>query len=100
MHRTTISVIALSAFCFAYGATAATIKNLDRTAHKVTIVQGDARQEYVLNSQQEVATICVSSCTLYMGDDPDPYDIVGADQLEIEQGQIYYKENVPQSQGN
>ncbi len=74
-------------------APAATFKNLDAVEHKLTFVEGKERQEYILQGKQELTGVCVKVCNLYIGDDPDAYEITASEKFEIEEGQLYTVES-------
>ena len=84
--------VATATVCMASVAEAATLKNLDKKAHKIVVVEGDARQELMIDSQQELAGLCQSSCSLFVGTDPEPYDVAAKDKMEINNGEVYYQE--------
>ena len=97
---TALTAAGVAAFWMAPVAHAATSKNLDKTAYKIVLVEGDARQETTIESQQELTGICQGTCRLYIGSDPEPYDIASRDILEIELGGLYHSEDPTKSQGN
>lgn len=83
-----VSTLAIS-LLLATAAPAATFKNLDPVDHKITVVDGEQRQEYVLEAKRELTDVCSNVCNIYIGDDPDPYEIGAAESFEIEGGQLY-----------
>ncbi len=76
----------------------ASIKNLDATEHKVVVVEGQTRQEHMVPGQQELTSVCTRVCSVYVGADPEPYEVRAADKMEIEEGQLFYLEEAPQSE--
>ncbi len=98
MMKTSLSMLALASLCFAPLASAATLKNLDTSPHRVVIVEGDARQELTIESQQELSGLCQVSCSLYVGNDPEPYDVAAKDRMEIERGEVFYQAEPEQPQ--
>ena len=68
---------------------AATIENLDQTEYQLRIVENGQERQVALQPGTEVAELCKSKCDLYLGTDPDPYDLMSADSLVIEGGTLY-----------
>ena len=91
MIKLSLSMLALSALCLAQIASAATLKNLDPSAYKIVIVEGDARTEHTIESQQEISDLCEISCSLYIGSDPEPYDVAARNKMEIDRGEVYLR---------
>ncbi|MGI9522942.1 MAG: hypothetical protein ACR2PG_14990 [Hyphomicrobiaceae bacterium] len=82
------------------GVQAATLKNLDNAAHAIEVVEGDASRQLTIDSQQELTEICESSCSLYVGDDPDPYSVVVDDRMEIKNGEIFHRQDTTEASSN
>ena len=96
MFSTSLCATACIAVLLSTPAFAATLKNLDKSAHRIVVVEGDLRQEHTIASQQELNRICVRACSVYVGDDPDPYELAAADKVQIQDGELYYlEEKVP-----
>jgi len=92
MMKSTFATFVLAIALGVSAAEAATLLNSDATAHTITIVEDESRREFTIDAGQELSGICQSSCSLYMSDDPEPYDIVSTDKLEIQDGQLQYRE--------
>ena len=88
----TASLSAAAAILFSAPAHSATIENLDAAAVMVVIVEGDSRFEHLIPAKQEISDVCSSSCSVYVGSDTEPYDLVAADKVEIEKGELFYTE--------
>ena len=73
-------------------AVSATLKNLDKSAHRIVVVEGDLRKEHTIASQQELKGVCVNACSVYVGEDPDPYELAAADKVQIQDGELHYFE--------
>ena len=54
------------------------------------MVEGDQRQEFTVQSAQEIPSFCQASCSVYVGEDPDPYELAAADKVQIQDGELYY----------
>jgi len=76
------------------GSTAAhavSITNRDDQDHKVTVVEGDTKTDYVLKPSQALSGICAKGCTVHLDDDEDEeYQLEADDVVSIEEGNLYY----------
>jgi len=76
------------------GSTAAhavSITNRDDQDHKVTIVEGDAKTDYVLKPSQALKDICAKGYTVHLDDDEEEeYQLEADDVVSIEEGNLYY----------
>ena len=71
---------------------AVSITNRDERDHKVTIIEGEARADYVMKPSQSVTDICLKGCTIRMNDsDGDEYRLVAEDVVTIEDGTVYFE---------
>lgn len=70
---------------------AAVITNRDDKDHKVTIMEGEARQERTLKPEQSLQGICRKGCIIRLNDsDADDYELDGTEIVSIEDGYLYY----------
>jgi hypothetical protein len=70
---------------------AVSITNRDDQDHKVTIVEGDAKTDYVLKPSQALNGICAKGCTVHLDDDEEEeYQLEADDVVSIEEGNLYY----------
>ena len=90
MSKVFASAVALAMFAATAGAQAATFVNRDSSAHRLVVVEGDARQELTIESAQELSGICQTTCNIYVGKDPDPYEVVVNDIIEIKAGELHF----------
>jgi len=76
------------------GSTAAhavSITNRDDQDHKVTVVEGDTKTDYVLKPSQALNGICAKGCTVHLDDDEEEeYQLEADDVVSIEEGNLYY----------
>ena len=76
------------------GSTAAhavSITNRDDQDHKVTVVEGDTKTDYVLKPSQALNGICAKGCTVHLDDDEEEeYQLEVDDVVSIEEGNLYY----------
>ena len=99
MIKATIGAFAVTAMLAMPSVQAATLMNRDTAAHRIVVVEGDARKEIDVQSAQEVGGLCAVSCSIYIGTDPVPYDLSGQDKVEIQGGELFYKEESEQGSG-
>ena len=72
-------------------ADAVSITNRDDQDHKVTVVEGDAKTDYVLKPSQALNGICAKGCTVHLDDDEEEeYQLEADDVVSIEEGNLYY----------
>ena len=91
MLKTTFGAVALTIALGLSSVQAATLINRDAATHKIIVVEGDHRQEFIVQSTQEIPSLCQASCSVYVGNDPDPYDVALNDKLEILDGELHYQ---------
>ena len=91
MLKTTLGAVALTIALGLTSAQAATLINRAAAAHRIIVVEGDQRQEFTVQSAQEIPSFCQASCSVYVGEDPDPYDVASNDKLEILGGELHYQ---------
>lgn len=69
---------------------AATVTNRDARDHKVTIIEGDARNYHVVKPNAVLEGICQKGCLIRLDDsEEDPYELKGSEVTSIEEGQLY-----------
>jgi len=70
---------------------AVSITNRDDQDHKVTVVEGDTKTDYVLKPSQALNGICAKGCTVHLDDDEEEeYQLEADDVVSIEEGNLYY----------
>ena len=69
---------------------AAEITNRDQTAHTLIVAEGDNRQEVSIGPEETLSNVCKSTCSVWVGTDPDAYELKAGDVVAIEEGQFYY----------
>lgn len=85
----------LTAASFAVTANAATLTNRDIRAYTIVVFEGQQEQQFTINPDQSLNNICNSKCSLSMGEDSELVEVVIADELLIEEGQIYLLDPAP-----
>ncbi len=92
-----LTASSMVAIVSAASADAASVINRDQHTYTMRIAEGDQEREITLAPNQQLEDICSSSCTVLLGDDPEPYEIAFADELAIQDGQLSLDENVPEN---
>jgi hypothetical protein len=70
---------------------AASVTNRDEKDHKITIIEGDKKQDFMLKPNQALENICIQGCTLRLNDsDDDEYQLEANDIVSIEDNYLYY----------
>lgn len=91
------SVLALLAGTGTSMCEAATITNHDAKAYDIVVVEGEQEKHITVEPDQSVDNICATACTLAITPDSEIVEIAQADELLIEEGQVYLLE--PQTGG-
>ena len=92
MKTATVLFTATLLAASAITANAATIQNKDKSAYQLRIVEAGQEKKVDLQPSLEATDLCKTDCDLYLGDDPDPYQLVAADKFIIHDGQLYTAE--------
>ena len=70
---------------------AVSITNRDERDHRVTVVEGNAKAEYVLKPSQALNGICAKGCIVRLNDVEDSeYELETNDVVSIEDGSLFY----------
>lgn len=81
------ALFASSSFVFA----TASVTNRDDKDHKLTIIEGDKKQDFTLKPNQVLENICAQGCVLRLNDsEDDEYQLEPKDIVSIEDGYLYY----------
>jgi hypothetical protein len=84
-----ISACAISAVSFATSAGAVSLTNRDDRDHKVSVIEGDAKQDHVVKSGGILEGICQNGCLIRLNDEQDdPYELEGPEVTWIEGGEL------------
>lgn len=89
-----IAALAVSVAAAAFGAEAAaavSLTNRDDRDHKITIVEGQSRQDHTLAPSAVLEGICTKGCVIRLNDsENDEYELEGNEIVSIEEGYLYY----------
>jgi len=81
----------IAALLWTSEAVAASVTNRDEKDHKVTIMEGDVRQEHTLKPAASLQGICRKGCIIRLDDsEDDDYELDGSEIVSIEDGYLYY----------
>ena len=69
----------------------ASVTNRDDKDHKLTIIEGEKKQDFTLKPNQVLENICAQGCVLRLNDnEDDEYQLEPKDIVSIEDGYLYY----------
>jgi len=81
----------MAVFLWTSDTDAATLTNRDDKDYKVTITEGEAKQERVLKPAASLEGICQKGCIIRLNDsENDEYELDGTEVVSIEDGNLYY----------
>ena len=79
-------------------ASAVTVTNRDSKDVKVTVIEGEAKQDSVLGPGKVIEGVCQKGCIIRLNDsDNDEYELEGSEAVSVEEGFLYY--DTPLSDG-
>ena len=72
-------------------ASAVTVTNRDAKEVKLAVIEGEARQEYVLQSGKVLEGVCQKGCIVRLnGSENDEFELDGSETVSVEEGFLYY----------
>jgi hypothetical protein len=81
----------MAALLWTSAAGAVSVTNLDDKDHKLTVVEGESRQDHVLKPKQVLEGVCQKGCIIRLNDsENDEYELEGTEVVSIEDGYLYY----------
>ncbi len=91
MPRLVVAAFAIVALLWPPPAQAASVKNRDDKDYKVTIIEGEAKQNHVLRPSLVLEGVCKKGCVIRLNDSEDnEYKLDGSEFVSIEDGNLYY----------
>ena len=88
--RLAFGLLAAIVLLSAAPAHAVSVTNKDDKDHKLTIVEGDTKQDLVLKPNGVLDGVCPKGCAMRLGDsDDDEYVLEGAETVSIEDNKLY-----------
>ncbi len=93
MSTGTFVASAIVALLWASAAEAVSVANRDGKEYKLTVIEGDASQDFVLKPSEMIEGICEKGCVIRLNDsENDEYELEGQEVVSIEEGYLYYDE--------
>lgn len=89
MSARVIPAALLSVVLLATSAGAASVTNRDGSDHKVTVIEGDSKQDHVVKPGGILEGICQKGCLMRLNDSTEePYELEGPEVTWIEGGEL------------
>ncbi len=79
----------MAALLWTSDADAASLTNRDDKDYKVTIMEGDAKQDHTLKPAASLQGICQKGCLVRLNDE-DEYQLDGNELVSIEERRLYF----------
>lgn len=81
----------MAAFLWTTSAHAVSVTNRDAKEFKLTIMEGEAKQDHVLKPSGVLEGVCLKGCIIRLNDsENDEYELEGPEVVSIEEGYLYY----------
>ena len=91
MSARTLAACTIAALLWTSTANAASVTNRDDKDFKITVIEGDVKQDHVLKPSQVLEGICQKGCVIRLNDNEgDEYELEGTETVSIEEGYLYY----------
>jgi hypothetical protein len=91
MSRVFSAAGVLTALLWASTANAVSVTNRDDREVKLTVIEGEAKQDHILKPSQELKEVCQKGCVIRLNDsENDEYELEGSEVVSIEEGYLYY----------
>jgi len=85
------AALTVAAVSLATDAAAVSVTNHDDKEHKLTVIEGDAKQDQILKPSAVLDSICQKGCVIRLdGSESDEYELDGSEVVSIEDGYLYY----------
>ena len=98
MTPTAFAARMIAALLMTSAAQAVTVTNRGDKEVKLTVIEGDARQDQVLSPGKVLEGVCQKGCIVRLNDtDDEEYELEGSDAVSVEEGFLYY--DSPESDG-
>ena len=91
MPRMAMAAVAIVALLWPSPTLAASVTNGDYKDYKVTIIEGEAKQDHVLRPSLVLEGVCQKGCVIRLNDsENNEYKLDGSELVSIEGGDLYY----------
>ena len=89
--RLHVGLVLVSILSITAPAQAVSVTNRDDKDHKLTIVEGDAKQDHLLKPTGVLDAVCLKGCVMRLGEsENDEYELEGTEVVSIEDGYLYF----------
>ncbi|MFN0219733.1 MAG: hypothetical protein ACKVP4_13070 [Hyphomicrobium sp.] len=91
MNRMVHTAGAIAALLMTSTASAVTITNRGDKEAKLTVIEGSARQDKLLQAGKMIEGVCQKGCIIRLNDsEKDEYELEGSERVSVEEGFLYY----------
>ena len=91
MTRTVPAALAIAALLMTSAAHAVTVTNRGDKDVKLTVIEGEAKQDQVLPPGKVLEGVCQKGCIIRLNDsENDEYELEGSEAVSVEEGFLYY----------
>ena len=88
--RLQFGLLVLAVLAVTAPALAVTVTNKDDKDHKLTILEGDTRQDHLLKPNGVLSAACAKGCVIRLGDsEDDEYVLEGPEVVSIEDNKLF-----------
>lgn len=98
MTLSAVAVLAVSYASVVRADVPASIKNIDQKTYLLSVEEDGKTREIQLGPNQSVADLCGTECLMSVDDDPEPYQILAADKIQIQNGELTYQDDGSEEQ--
>ena len=91
MTRMALTVGTFAALLMTSAASAVTVTNRGDKETKLSIIEGEARQDQILSAGKVIEGVCQKGCIIRLNDnDNDEYELEGSESVSVDEGFLYY----------
>ena len=91
MNRLVETALMFAALLMTSAASAVTVANRGDKDVKLTVIEGDAKQDQVLAAGKVLEGVCQKGCIIRLNDsDNDEYELEGSESVSVDEGFLYY----------
>ncbi len=101
MNRLVETALMFAALLMTSAASAVTVANRGDKDVKLTVIEGDAKQDQVLAAGKVLEGVCQKGCIIRLNDsENDEYELEGSESVSVEEGFLYYDSPGPEGAPN
>ena len=91
MTRMALTVGTVAALLMTSAASAVTVTNRGDKETKLSIIEGEAKQDQILPAGKVIEGVCQKGCIIRLNDnDNDEYELEGSESVSVDEGFLYY----------